>query len=527
MKHPKSFDVVIVGSGFAGSLAASALQKQGKSVLLVDKGSHPRFAVGESSTPLADMSLRRIAARYDLPWLEPLSRFGSWQKKYPTLLCGRKRGFTYVFHGKNHEKNPFLVAASSSNESSDTQWFRQDVDRFLCDRAKDEGVTFWDFTEVLFCERQSATPGREAQRRWQVTLMNKLGIQPIYTDWILDATGSGEFSSHHFDLQHSSDGFKTHTSAIYTHFEEMPLWFHQPNEYTYPPDFSALHHMLDEGWIWMLRFENQRLSVGLVLEGVSNPSKEQWAQKEQWDPKEQWDQVVARYPELEGFLLGRTQSADLPAQWMTTGRLQRRANAAVGDGWVLLPHSYGFVDPMHSTGIAHTLHGVEQVVDALLMDDSASQTKRLESYQKALKKEIELIDNVVALSLRTRHYPALFKAATMAYFVCTVAAEREMIQQTQYSTTKATLVDESVHRIPSFLGADREDLQVMTRDVWKRVSSMTLKPDEMPDEERIRAAVQDVIELIQPFDTIGLFDYNNELDQWVVKTEIPHTAVSL
>jgi FADH2 O2-dependent halogenase len=514
LKHPKSFDVVVVGAGFAGSLAASALQKQGKSVLLVEKGSHPRFAVGESSTPLADMSLRRIAARYNLPWLEPLSRFGSWQKKYPTLLCGRKRGFTYLFHGKNHEKKPFLVAASSTNESSDTQWLRQDVDRFLCDRAKDEGVTHWDLTEVLFCERLPSTPSQEVQRRWQVTLMNKLGIQPIYADWILDATGSGEFSTHHFGLTHSSDRFKTHTSAIYTHFEEMPLWFNQPHEYLYPPDFSALHHMLDEGWIWMLRFENQRLSVGLVLEGVSNPSKEQW------------HQVLARYPELEVFLTRRVQPKELPAQWMTTGRIQRRANAAVGDGWVLLPHSYGFVDPMHSTGIAHTLHGVERVVDALLLEDSASKTKRLESYQEALNKEIELIDRVVALSLRTRHHPALFKAATMAYFVCTVAAEQEMLYQTENAKTETFLAEESVQGIPSFLSANQEDLQSMTREVWKRVSSLSLKPDDMPDDETIHTAVQDVIELIRPFDTIGLFDYSDELDKWVVKTEIPHTAVS-
>lgn len=515
MNNPKSFDFVVVGAGFAGSLAAAALQKQGKSVLLVEKGNHPRFAVGESSTPLADMSLRRIATRFDLPWVEPLSRFGSWQKKYPTLLCGRKRGFTYVFHGDNSDKNPFLVAASSTNESSDTQWLRQDVDRFLCDRAKDEGVTYWDHTEVLFCERLPSSPSQDIQRKWQVTLMNKLGIQPIHTDWILDATGSGEFSSHHFDLSHTSKGFKTHTSAIYTHFEEMPLWFHQPNEYLYPPDFSALHHLLDEGWIWMLRFENQRLSVGLVLEGVSNPHKKQW------------DQVLARYPELEVFLTQRAQPKELPAQWMTTGRIQRRANAAVGDGWVLLPHSYGFVDPMHSTGIAHTLHGVEQVVDALLAEDGASQTKRLESYQEALKQEIELIDCVVALSLRTRHHPALFKAATMAYFVCTVAAEQEMRHRTKDAAKMNSLSDQTAKRSPSFLSADRDDLQSMTLKVWQRVSSVTLTPNEIPDDETLRAVVQDVIELIQPFDSIGLFDYDDELEQWVVKSEIPHTAVSL
>lgn len=182
---------------------------------------------------------------------------------------------------------------------------------------------------------------------------------------------------------------------------------------------------------------------------------------------------------------------------------------------------------MHSTGIAHTLHGVEQVVDALLAEDGASQTKRLESYQEALKQEIELIDCVVALSLRTRHHPALFKAATMAYFVCTVAAEQEMRHRTKDAATMNSLSDQTAKRSPSFLSADRDDLQSMTLKVWQRVSSVTLTPNEIPDDETLRAVVQDVIELIQPFDSIGLFDYDDELEQWVVKSEIPHTAVSL
>jgi FADH2 O2-dependent halogenase len=525
LNHPQTFDAVIIGGGFAGSLCAAALQKQGLSVLLVEKGSHPRFAVGESSTPLADMSLRRIASRFDLPWLSPLSRFGSWQKKYPTLLCGRKRGFTYVWHGQHQQENPFLVAASSTNDSSDTQWLRQDVDRFLCDRAVDEGVTYWDFTEVLFCEhlhasessdepKPSQTPTANiSEKRWQVTLMNKMGIQPVYTDWIVDATGSVEFSSHHLGVTHSSSSFNTHTSAIYSHFEEMPLWFHQPNDYLYPPDFSALHHLLDEGWLWMLRFENQRLSVGLVLEGESNPGKERW------------DEVLSRYPELELFLSQRVQPSDLPAQWMTTGRIQRRADSAVGDGWVLLPHSYGFVDPMHSTGLAHTLHGVERVVEGILMESTHDQNAYFQSYQRSLKEEITLIDHLVAISLRCRHHPELFKAATMAYFVCTVSAEQDMVAKTT-EQQESTLMEKSSSARTSFLSAHRPEFQTMASDIWDMICMEDAVIDLLRDQQKTHECIQEIIEIIRPFDTIGLFDYVDEQASWKVKSQIPHTAVS-
>ena len=51
-------DVAVVGSGFAGSLVSLALTRRGRRVVMIERGRHPRFAIGESSTPLAN----RIAA---------------------------------------------------------------------------------------------------------------------------------------------------------------------------------------------------------------------------------------------------------------------------------------------------------------------------------------------------------------------------------------------------------------------------------------------------------------------------------
>ena len=36
-------DIAVVGSGFGGTLMAMVAQKQGHSVVLVEKGTHPRF----------------------------------------------------------------------------------------------------------------------------------------------------------------------------------------------------------------------------------------------------------------------------------------------------------------------------------------------------------------------------------------------------------------------------------------------------------------------------------------------------
>ena len=45
------YDVVVIGAGPAGTIAAAKLLKEGKSVLILEKMSFPRFVIGESLLP--------------------------------------------------------------------------------------------------------------------------------------------------------------------------------------------------------------------------------------------------------------------------------------------------------------------------------------------------------------------------------------------------------------------------------------------------------------------------------------------
>src|SRR5262245_37888736 len=125
------FDVAIVGSGFAGSVLAASLQRIGRSVVLLERGRHPRFAIGESTSPLANLLLEELAERYDLPRLAPLASYGAWQRTYPDVVCGLKRGFTFFHHEAGRPRrhaaaraNELLVAASPADEVADTHWLR-------------------------------------------------------------------------------------------------------------------------------------------------------------------------------------------------------------------------------------------------------------------------------------------------------------------------------------------------------------------------------------------------------------------
>jgi FADH2 O2-dependent halogenase len=90
-------DVVILGSGIAGSTLAAVLARNGASVLMIDAGSHPRFAVGESTTPHTSMLLRLISERYDVPEIKHLTTFENVQSNI-ARSCGVKRNFGFLYH---------------------------------------------------------------------------------------------------------------------------------------------------------------------------------------------------------------------------------------------------------------------------------------------------------------------------------------------------------------------------------------------------------------------------------------------
>jgi FADH2 O2-dependent halogenase len=147
------YDILVAGAGFAGSLTALILNNLGFKVCLLEKGQHPRFTIGESSTPVADMILRNLASKYNLPWLHDFSRYGSWQQSHPEIVCGIKRGFSFFKHfpGKDFvtdesHKNELLVAASTDDIQSDTNWLRADFDAFLVNKVKESGIDYFDLT---------------------------------------------------------------------------------------------------------------------------------------------------------------------------------------------------------------------------------------------------------------------------------------------------------------------------------------------------------------------------------------------
>ena len=141
------YDLAILGSGFGGSITALIARQMGLNPILIEKNSHPRFSIGESSTPQASIALTSIAEKYNLPRLAPLARYGNLKDTYAELNCGPKRGFTYIHHPNTEDS--LLIAASPDGYDCDSHWYRADLDSFLVNEVIEADIPYFENTDVV------------------------------------------------------------------------------------------------------------------------------------------------------------------------------------------------------------------------------------------------------------------------------------------------------------------------------------------------------------------------------------------
>jgi FADH2 O2-dependent halogenase len=475
-------DIAVLGSGFAGSLTALCLNSIGRSVALIDKATHPRFAIGESSTPIANMVLRDLTKRYDLPQILPLCKYGTWQETCPHLTCGLKRGFSYFaqqpgepFRVSSRHENELLVAASADDSHSDTHWLRSDVDHFLFNEARAAGVTTLNACEVLELRHASGDG-------WFLKCQRGDKALSVRAQFVIDASGDAGVMPQALGVESTVERMRTRSRAIFAHFRGVRSWHDmlqtaggRVDDHPFHCDHAAQHHVLDGSWLWMLRFERSQLlcSAGLVLDEGRFPIDESMAAETEWAA---W---LARYPSV-AEMFSRAELAESPGRFIRTGRLQRRWSQLVGPNWALLPHTAGFVDPLHSTGIAHSLCGVERLARILERDWRTERlSQALLGYEHLVQQELDLIDELVAGCFDAFNSFELFAAYSMLYFAA--ATTYELLRGKGPA-------DESL----GFLCANRQDF----REAVRRAS----------EARRDKSFFDDIARLVEPFNRVGLCD---------------------
>ena len=454
--------VAIVGSGFAGSLLARVLAVLGHDVVLLERGTHPRFAIGESTTPLANLSMERLARRYDLPDCYHLAAHGRWLEHFPNLRRGLKRGFTFYRHhagqpfaNREFESERLLVAASPSDAVADMHWLRADVDHHFVREAVAAGVDFRDRVDLTGAAIDASGV--------RLTGQHKGTSLDLRVEFVIDASGPGGFLARALSIPSGSRRTKTRSGLVFSHFSGVaPMTDIVPGlpEGPYPDDWAAVHHLIDEGWMYALRFDHGVTSAGFALSprglaavGASTTR----------DPDGLWRLLLHRYPTIEAAFGEATPLMPLAFR----DRIQHRLSRAAGARWALLPHAYAFVDPLFSTGIAWSLRAIERLAlcfERNGRDHRLPSAEQLGRYERLLRVEADQIDHMVAGAYEAMAHFDLFAAHAMLYFTTVSFAE---VHQ------RLVLRDSEVAAWSGFLGTGDVVLEPLPRESHRRLRRMT------------------------------------------------------
>jgi tetracycline 7-halogenase / FADH2 O2-dependent halogenase len=345
------YDVAVLGAGIAGSVLAAVLARGGVKVLLVDAGTHPRFAVGESTIPHTTLLLRVISERYGVPEVAHLAGFAN-VRRHVSPACGVKRNFGFVYQREGRAQNPaetnqFVIPKVMGAEN---HLFRQDVDAYVFHAAVRYGATPRQNTRITEVDIDGSG----------VTLASDRG-ETFRARYVVDASGFRSPLAEKFGLREQPTRLRHHSRSLFTHMVGVRPYdacMTPRAAYRNPVPWheGTLHHVFDGGWLWVIPFgnhpgsTNELCSVGLTLDPRVHPRPD-------GPPEREFAAFLDKYPDIAPQFTAATAVRD----WVSTPRMQYSTTRTVGDRFCVTAHAAGFVDALYSRGLTNTL----EVVNAL------------------------------------------------------------------------------------------------------------------------------------------------------------------
>lgn len=317
-------EVLIIGAGPAGSVAAAMLRQRGRQVLMLEKQAFPRFSIGESLLP---QSMEYIEAA---GLLQDVVQAGFQYKNGAAFVHGDKRtGFDF--------RDKF-----SAGWGTTYQVQRANFDAVLARGAERMGTTLRFGDEVIAVE-----PGENPA----VQVRRPDGSEyRIEASFILDASGFARLLPRLLQLE-SPSNFPVR-GAIFCHVRD-----HIPADAEFDRNkiLITTHPQHIDVWYWTIPFSNGCCSLGVVAE----PS---FFERYPGEDLDKLKAIVAEDPNLSRLLVN-AEWAVLPVRRITG--YSANVSSLWGPGYALLGNAGEFLDPVFSSGVTIAFKSAQLAADCL------------------------------------------------------------------------------------------------------------------------------------------------------------------
>lgn len=316
-------DIIIIGAGPSGAVAAALLRKHGYEVTILEKQHFPRFSIGESLLPQCMEFL-------DEAGMTDVIQDAGFQYK---------NGAAFHYDGKNSAFD--FREKFSAGWGTTFQVQRAHFDHLLAQEAEKKGagirygheITEADFTGERPWLKVRTDDGQEYEARGR---------------FVLDASGFGRVLPRLLDLETPSE-FPVRMS-LFTHVEDnISHPAHDRDKI-----LITVHPERRDVWFWLIPFGNGRCSLGVV-------AKPEFIESREGDPMQVLQEIVGEDPNLSTLLAN--------AQWDTPARQIRGYSCNVkqlhGNNYALLGNAAEFLDPVFSSGVTIAMKSASLAADVL------------------------------------------------------------------------------------------------------------------------------------------------------------------
>jgi hypothetical protein len=317
------YDVIIIGAGPSGSLAAALLNQRNYRVLVLERTHFPRFSIGESLLPQSMRFLEQANM------LEAVEAAGFQFKDGAAFSCGERYEF-FDFNEKFTE-----------GWGTTYQVQRDRFDKILADTAEAQGVSFrygqtvTDFQYEADCAR--------------VVVENENGaIEELSARFVLDASGYGRVLPRLLKLEKPTT-FPSRTS-LFTHIQDNIV----DERYDRNKILINVHPEHRDVWYWLIPFNEGRASVGVVAEQafIDNMTGDSEQRLRQLINESGWMASLLANAEFD------TRVGELTGYACDVQQLS-------GEGYALLGNAGEFLDPVFSSGVTIAFKSASLAVEVL------------------------------------------------------------------------------------------------------------------------------------------------------------------